>query len=69
MRDNHGTFTWSAFDPNRWDHYTHAGQQVRFYRMSPSLISGSAFYGHTPIRKRRTPLVYRALDAVRRIFA
>lgn len=38
-----GEFRWSAFDPNRWDHYYHAGQQVRFYRQQPHRLSGSGF--------------------------
>ena len=28
-------FEWTAFDPNRWDHYYHAGHQVRFFRVAP----------------------------------
>lgn len=35
-------FRWSAFDPNHWDHYYHAGQQVRFYRQLPCRLGGSA---------------------------
>ncbi len=41
---NPATFEWSAFDPNRWDHYYAAGQQVRFYRQAPCHLSGSGFF-------------------------
>jgi hypothetical protein len=30
-----GKFSWSAWDPNRWDHHHHAGVQVNAYRVCP----------------------------------
>lgn len=69
MKRPAGSFSWSAFDPNRWDHYTHAGQQVRFYRVSPDMISGAAFFGHQPIRRRRARLIYRVSAWLGRLFA
>lgn len=34
-RDDSEVYEWTGFDPNKWDHYHHAGQQVRFYRTRP----------------------------------
>jgi hypothetical protein len=63
---NDGRFSWSAFSPLRWDHYYANGQQIRFYRLSPELISGCAFWGHVPIRKRRPKLFDRIVNLFRR---
>lgn len=41
-------FQWSAFDPQRWDHYYHAGQQVRFYRQQPAHLIGGGFQEAEP---------------------
>ena len=36
-------FQWSAWDPNKWDHYHHAGVQERFYRQCPTHLSGQGY--------------------------
>ena len=46
MRRADGSFSWSAWDPSKWDHYHHAGIQVNAYRVAPFPI-------HV---KRRRPL-------------
>lgn len=28
-------YQWTAWDEGKWDHYHHAGIQVRFYRVCP----------------------------------
>lgn len=35
MRKPDGSFTWSAWNPAKWDHYHHAGIQVNAYRECP----------------------------------
>lgn len=40
---NDGVYQWTAFDPARWDHYYHAGQQVRFYRQQPPHLANAEF--------------------------
>lgn len=37
------SFSWSAFDESRWDHFYHAGQQIRFYRQQPPHLAAIAF--------------------------
>jgi len=53
-------FSWTAFDPNRWDHYYHAGQQIRFYREMPCQLGGPGIYAP---RKKWIDTLFRILGA------